>query len=463
MNLADIIYWINVFFLFYMFLYSVIFFLTTLFSSISADDFSSRKDFTKETFLDNNVNYIPISIVVPAHNEAKTIINAVESLTKLDYPLYEIVIVNDGSKDDTLNVVLNHFHLKKVYKPSLKLVPSKAPHAIYQNDNRIRVTLVDKDQGGKSDALNSGINFSQFPLFLCVDADSILKKDALRKIIQPFLEDDKMVAIGGNVKVSNGMKIVNGEVVSYKSPKKAIVKFQKVEYLRVFLNSRISLDSINGNLIISGAFGLYQKQAVVNVGGYTNDLMGEDMEIIVKIHSYYRKNELEYNTAYVPNAICYTQVPEKVSVLKKQRRRWHIGLAQSLKIHQYMLLNPKYGVIGMVSFPYFYFFEFLSPFMEVFGLVTITASFILRLINTEFFIFYLLVYIGYNSLISLISIMTDRYLFHDEQNSKDIKSLYLYSLLEAFGYRQMISIFRIGSMFGRKNKITWGDMERTES
>ena len=191
--------------------------------------------------------------------------------------------------------------------------------------------------------------------------------------------------------------------------------------------------------------------------------MGEDMEIIVKIHSYYRKNELEYNTAYVPNAICYTQVPEKVSVLKKQRRRWHIGLAQSLKIHQYMLLNPKYGVIGMVSFPYFYFFEFLSPFMEVFGLVTITASFILRLINTEFFIFYLLVYIGYNSLISLISIMTDRYLFHDEQNSKDIKSLYLYSLLEAFGYRQMISIFRIGSMFGRKNKITWGDMERTES
>lgn len=462
MDVKTVVYIINMFFFVYMFLYSLAYFITTLFSSFSLDDFLVRRKYMGSTNLVNEFNYIPISIIVPAHNEELTIIESIESLLRLDYPMYEIVIVNDGSKDKTLNKIIDYFHLKETNKPYQRLVASKPAKAIYEIDVKVRITLVDKENGGKSDALNMGINVCNFPQFLCVDADSMIKKDALKKIVEPFLEDDTTVAAGGNIKVSNGMIIKDGEIISAKSPKKYIVKMQKIEYLRVFLNSRISLNGINGNLIISGAFGLYDKQAVVNVGGYTEGLMGEDMEIIVKIHSYYRKNNLEYNTSYVPDAICWTQVPEKIKVLKSQRRRWHVGLGQSLKMHKYMFLNPAYGAIGIVSFPYFVFFEYLTPFLEILGLVTITVSYIFNLINLEFFIFYLLFYMVFNLAISIISLITNKFVFRDSRDESKVGNLLIYSILEGFGYRQMISLFRIGSPFKRNKKHEWGDMERVE-
>lgn len=414
------------------------------------------------TQLVNEYNYIPISILVPAYNEELTIIDSIESLLKLDYPKFEVVIVNDGSKDKTVETIVNYYNLKKTSKPYQRLVPSNDALAIYENENDIKITLVDKTNGGKSDALNLGINICNFPKFLCMDADSIIKRDALKKIVEPFLENDKTVAVGGNIKVSNGMIIKDGEVISSKTPKKFIVKMQKIEYLRVFLNSRISLNGINGNLIISGAFGLYKKQAVVNVGGYTKGLMGEDMEIIVKLHSFYRKNNIEYNTSYVADAICWTQVPEKIKVLKRQRRRWHVGLGQSLKMHKYMFLNPDYGVIGMVSFPYFVFFEYLTPFLEILGIVTITLSYILNLINIRFFIFYLLVYIGFNTLITLISLLTNKFIFNGSNDEENVNKLIFYTIIEGFGYRQLISLFRIGNPFKRKKAHQWGEMERVK-
>lgn len=462
MGLVEIIYFINIFFLVYMFLYSLAFFITTVFSSFSLDDFAIRKDFTSSSYVNNDSNYIPISIIVPAHNEEITIIDSIESLLKLDYPMYEIIIVNDGSTDNTLNKVIKFYNLKKVTKPYRRLVPSKIALSIYQNDQKVKITLADKVNGGKSDALNLGINLSSFPMFLCIDADSIIKKDALKKIIQPFLEDDTTVAVGGNIKVSNGMTFQDGEIVDYEARDKLIVKFQKIEYLRVFLNSRVSLDGFNGNLIISGAFGLYNKQAVVNVGGYSHGLMGEDMEVIVKIHSFYRKNNLKYNTSYVPNAICYTEVPEKIKVLKNQRRRWHVGLGESLSLHRYMMFNPSYGFVGMISFPYFFFFEWLTPFLEILGLVSITLSYFLKIINLKFFFLYLLVYIGFNALISVISTVIDKFVFYDEPINGDVRFLFFYSVLEAFGYRQMVSLFRIGNILKFKQKSTWGDMERVE-
>ncbi len=462
MSINVIVYWINVFFFVYMFAYSIVFFLTTLMSSFTIDDFLMRRDFTGSTQLTSDINYIPISILVPAYNEELTIIESIESLLKLDYPKYEIVIVNDGSKDKTVEKLIEHYDLKRVNRPYQRLVKSKAALAIYEIEDKVKITLVDKENGGKSDALNMGINMSRYPMFLCMDADSIIKKDALKKIVEPFLESDETVAVGGNIKVSNGMIIKDGQVVESKSSNKLIVKMQKIEYLRVFLNSRISLNKINGNLIISGAFGLYKKQAVVNVGGYSEGLMGEDMEIIVKIHSFYRKNNIKYLTSYVPDAICWTQVPEKYKVLKRQRRRWHNGLGESLSMHKYMFLNLDYGVIGMVSFPYFVFFEYLTPFLEILGIVTITVSYVLNFINIEFFLFYLLVYIGFNIIITLISLITNKFIFSSKDGDDGVSKLFIYAIIEAFGYRQLISLFRIGNPFKRNKKKEWGDMERVE-
>lgn len=462
MKLNLLIEYINLFFFFYMFLYALVFFTTTVAAAFNLDDFFIRKKYMGQTNIDNELNYIPISILVPAYNEEITIIDTIQSLLYLDYPVYEIIVINDGSKDNTLEKVIKHFKLKKIYKPYRKMIKSKDAISIYENQKNIKIILVDKENGGKSDALNLGINISTFPMFLCVDADSTLQSDALKRIVEPFLESDETIAVGGNIKISNYALINKGKVMEIKSPKKIMVIFQMIEYLRVFLNSRISLNSINANLIISGAFGLYNKQAVLNVGGYTNGLMGEDMEITMKLHSFYRKNNITYKSFYVPDAICWTQVPEKLKVLKSQRRRWHVGLGQSLKMHRYMLLNPKYGSVGMIAYPYFLFFEWATPYLEILGIVTIIVSYILNAINTKFFILYLLVYIGYSIIVSMTSILLERYLFSKDTSLKSTSKLLLFSIFEAFGYRQMISLFRLGNIFKIKKQDKWGEMERKE-
>lgn len=456
MKIYDFIYYINIFFFIYMYIYALAFFTTTMVAAFNLDDFFIKKRHMDKSKIDNDLNYIPVSILVPAYNEEVTIVDTINSLMCLDYPVYEIIIVNDGSKDKTMKMVIEAFNLKEVSKPYRKLVPSKNAVRIYKNREDIKVILIDKENGGKSDALNLGINISNFPIFLCVDADSILQKDSLKKIVEPLLESSETVAVGGNIRVSNQVVIDKGEVIEIKTPKKSIVTFQTIEYLRVFLNSRISFNGINSNLIISGAFGLYKKEAVVKVGGYSHGLMGEDMEILMKIHSFYRKNKLSYRTSYVPGAICWTQVPEDLKTLRKQRRRWHVGLGQSLKMHKYMFLNPKYGDVGIISFPYFVFLEYITPFLEIIGIVTITISFLVGIINTQFFIMYLLIYMGYSMMVSMISIILDRYIFNTE--GKIIRKLLLFSILESFGYRQMISFFRIGNIF--KSNQEWGEMTR---
>lgn len=444
-----------------MFAYAIIFFLTTILASISLDDFFIRKEHMSYSILSNNSNYIPISILVPAYNEEVTIIDTINSLLNLDYPKYEIVVINDGSKDWTANKVIEHFNLKQVVRPFRRMVPSKDMTSVYENQEKVRVVLVNKENGGKSDALNMGINISRFPLFVCVDADSMLQYDSLKKIVEPFLENDTTIAVGGNIKVSNQVVINKGRVVEIRQPKKWMILFQIIEYLRVFLNSRIAFDGLNANLIVSGAFGVYSKQAVINVGGYTHGLMGEDMEIVVKMHAFYRKNKLPYKISYAPDAICWTQVPESYKVLKSQRRRWHVGMGQSLKNHMFMLFNHNYGTVGMIAYPYFVFFEFITPILEILGTATIFASYLLQIIDIEFFLLYLFVYMGYNMIVSMISVLLERYLFGSTMPPKLMIKLLLFCILESFGYRQICSIFRIGAFWRFKNN-QWGNMIRTE-
>ncbi len=461
MLVNNIIYYINVFFFIYMFLYAIVFFLTTMISSVNLDDFSIRKRHTSYAALKNDINHIPASILVPAYNEEVTIVDSINSLLHLDYPEYEIIVINDGSNDNTAEVVIDYFNLKQVARPIRKLVKSKDVIEIYENSEGVKIILVNKENGGKSDALNAGINISNFPLFVCVDADSMLQRDSLKKIVEPFLESDETIAVGGNIKVANAVILDNGNVVDVKSPKKWIVLFQMIEYIRVFLNSRVAFNGMNANLIVSGAFGIYKKQAVVNVGGYSHEIIGEDMEIVVKMHAFYRKNNIPYKIAYVSDAICWTQVPEKYSVLKKQRRRWHIGMGQSLKGHRFVNLNSKYGTVGLVAYPYFLLFEYITPILEILGITTIIVSYIFNIINLQFLLLYLLVYMGYNMIVSMIAVLLEKFIFGKNIPNELIGKLLFFCILESFGYRQLISIFRLGA-FNPFRKNTWGNMERTK-
>ncbi len=460
--LENIIFYINVFFFVYMFIYAIVFFLTTLLATFDLDDFFERKNHQSSIKLDHDENYIPISILVPAYNEELTIVDAIESLLSLDYPEYEIIVINDGSTDKTLENVIKKYDLKENKRIIRKQVKCKPITNVYENNSKVRIVLIDKSNGGKSDALNAGINVSTYPLFVCMDADSLLQKDALKKIVEPYLENDSTIAVGGNIKVSNDTIIEEGKIVEYNLPKKLIAKFQLIEYLRVFLTSRVAFNRFNANLIISGAFGLYKKSAVIKVGGYEIGVIGEDMDLIVKLHAYFHKNKEKYDISYVPDAVCWTQVPEKFKSLKNQRRRWHRGMAQSLKENRYMFFDHSYGAVGMVSYPYFVLFEFISPFLEILGILTIIVSYIIGIINMKFFIGYLLFYMLFNLLVSFVSILLEKNMFKGNIDNKMTAKLFFYSILETFGYRQCCSLFRINAFFS-PNKDNWGNMIRKEN
>ena len=246
-----------------------------------------------------------------------------------------------------------------------------------------------------------GINTSKYPYFLCLDADSILQHDSLEKIVRPVLEDDNVVAVGGTVRPSNGAEIKNGKVIRYRMPRKILPCMQVLEYDRSFLAARIMFDKYNGNIIISGAFGLFKKSVVIDAGGYETDTMGEDMELVVKLHVFCRENQHPYRIRYATDAVCWTQVPEKLSDLRKQRRRWHIGLFQSMMRHRTILMNPKYGMVSFISYLYYLIYELLSPYIEVFGVVTMVLASFFDFLNVPFMLLFLGIYVVYSSIMSL--------------------------------------------------------------
>lgn len=455
--------YLNVFFLYYMFIYAIVFFISTIFAILNLNEDKRNKMYLNELSLKSTDNYVPVSILVPAYNEEETICDCVESLSYVDYPEYEIVVIDDGSNDDTSNKLINKFKLKKVPRPIRRLVKCKNEQFIYEAyiKDGIKLTLVKKENGGKADALNMGINVSKYPLFISLDADSILQRDSISNIVMPFMEDDTTIAVGGSIKVANQVVLDKGQVIKVMPPKKILTIFQTIEYYRVFLTTRVWFNSFNGNLIISGAFGLFKKNAVLNVGGYDTDTVGEDMDLVVKLHSFYRKNKIKYKIKYEYKAICWSQVPEKLKDLKGQRRRWHIGLITSLNSHRYIFLNPKYGLVGIFSFLYFVVYEMFSCIIDVFGLIIILISYFSGLLNLKFLITFLFIYIFYSVIISLTAIILENYMFKYILKLSTLLKLMLFAFLESFGYRQLCSWYRITGFIGyRKRKYQWNKISR---
>lgn len=458
-----IIEYLNIFFMYYIFIYSVIFFISTISSVLELYDSRRKKKFLNEISIKSRENYIPISILVPAYNEEETVVDYIKSLSYLDYPEYEIIVIDDGSKDSTSKVVIEGFNLKKIARPIRRVVQCEKEESVYEGYtfNNKKITLVRKKNGGKADALNMGINISKYPLFVSLDADSILQRDSLSNIVRPFMEDYTTVAVGGNIKVANQVVLDKGEVVKTYSPKKLLVIFQLIEYYRVFLTTRVWFNRFNGNLIISGAFGLFKKSSVLNIGGYDTNTVGEDMDLVVKLHSFYRKNRLPYNIKYAYDAICWSQVPEKYKDFKNQRRRWHIGLMTSLINHKYILLNPKYGLIGVFSFLYFLIYELLSCILDIVGIVIVILSYFTGILSIDFLFVFFIFYITYGVAISVTSIMLENYVFNHIPSVWTILKLILLSIIECCGYRQICSWCRLTGIIGyRKRKHEWNKISR---
>lgn len=323
--------------------------------------------------------------------------------------------------------------------------------------------MISKENGGKGDSLNMGINASQFPYFICIDADSMLQVDSLEKIIQPVLKNESTVAVGGLIRVAQCAEMENGIVNKYKLPNNLIISMQAVEYDRSFLASRILMDQFNGNLIISGAFGLFKKDIVIACGGYDSSTLGEDMELVVKLHVFCRNNNIDYSIDYEPDAICWSQVPVSLKDLIKQRRRWYLGLFQCMTRYYRVFCNIRFGLVSYISYMYYLFFELFSPIIEVFGISTIILSWSIGILNVKFMIGFLLLYSLYGAVLTITAFFQRIYTQNLKINFWDIIKAILICILENIFFRHVLSFVRVTSFFGyKKNKNTWGSITRTK-
>lgn len=407
---------------------------------------------------------LPISILAPAYNEEVSIIDSVQSLMRLNYSKYEVVVINDGSKDSTLSRLVDRFSLKPIAYDYEHALPTAAVRKIYKSPLPAfsKLVVVDKENGGKADALNAGINAARYPLVCCIDSDSLLEPDALLKVVKPFLDHPKeMVATGGIVRIVNGCEVERGHVTKVGLSKNWIPVFQVVEYLRAFLSGRMGWAGINALLVISGAFGLFRKSALVEVGGYNPKTVGEDMELIVRLHKYMRRKRRDYVIGFVPDPVCWTEAPSNMAILSKQRNRWHRGMIEALRTHSDMFFDRKCGAVGLIAFPYFVLFELLGPVVEVTGAVFVLFSFAIGRVDITFFAVFLLLAVAYGIFLSVGAVLLEEVSFHRYPRPGDLVRLLAFAVIENFGYRQMTAWWRLKATWDYLHGVkSWGTMSR---
>lgn len=404
----------------------------------------------------------PISILCPAYNEGASIVESVRSLLRLKYSQHEVVVINDGSKDNTLEAMIEAFGMEQLECTFENTVPSKPVKALYAAPRYPKLMVVDKENGGKADALNAGINASRYPLFCTVDADALLEEDALLHVVKPMLDRTTFVPVtGGIIRAANGCRIVKGRVESVGLPRRPIEIFQIVEYMRAFLCGRTAQSALNVMLIVSGAFGLFHKATAKIVGGYSTDTVGEDKELVVKIVRYLKEQKREYEVLFVPQTVCWTEVPATWQTLGRQRNRWHRGMFEVLLKHKDLFFNKTYGRVAYFGMPYFLFIEALGPIVELSGYILLPIAALLGLLAPINALLYTLCAVVFGIILSVSSVLLEEASFHRYPRWKELLTLNFYAVIENFGYRQLTLWWRLrGTVDFLRGQKQWGAQQR---
>lgn len=402
-----------------------------------------------------------VSLLVPAHNEAATIHESVRGMLGLYYPRLEVVVINDGSSDATMDVLADKFALVPVVPVFRTLLPTAAVTGLYRSRSHPNLVVVDKQNGGKADSLNAGINVASGRLVCAVDADTLIEPEAIQRMVWPFLTTAGLVAVGGTIRVANGCRVRGGRVVVTRAPRQALGGIQVVEYLRAFLFGRLGWNRLGGTPIISGAFGLFDLAAVRAAGGYATDTVGEDMELVVRLRRRGYEAGRPAKVAFAPDPVAWTEAPSSLRVLSRQRERWHRGLADTLWRHRRMMLNPRYRSLGLLAYPYFLLVELLSPIVEVVGLVGLVVALAFGAVDLTFALVYFLVAYGLGILLATAALALEEFSFHRYASLSDRVVLLGWGVLENLGYRQLTVLYRLNGLqrFVR-GRSDWGRMQR---
>ena len=415
--------------------------------------------------LASNTDAPRFSLLAPAYNEGMTVVENVRSLLSLYYPNLEIIIINDGSKDDSISRLVEAYHLEKVPYFVENKIATKEIRAIYKSSNPAfkRLVVVDKENGGKADALNVGINVSTGEYLVCIDVDCILEQDAILKLSKPFMDttDKRVIACGGVIRLANNCTIKDGKVVEVKMPRSWLARVQVLEYIRAFILGRMAWSRASGLILISGAFGVFDKKIVLACGGYDSSTVGEDMELVVRMRRYMEEKELPYDVVSIPDPLCWTEAPESKDILMRQRNRWMRGTMETLWSHRKMIFNKKYGKMGMLSLPYWFLFEFLGPLVEFTGYVLFFVFLLLGVIDWQIFLVLLSLVLSVGFLFSIYAILVDLTSYQVYSNRKDFRLLVLTALIEPFYFHPKVvwaSVLGFKDYF--KKNHSWGVMTR---
>ena len=406
--------------------------------------------------------YPGIGVVIPAYNEEATVGETVQSMLALNYPELEIAVVNDGSTDDTLAVLVERFDLEPVEAEIPVEIPSAEIHQVYRSRLYGELLVIDKKNGGKSDALNAGIWLTDMPLFCAVDSDTVIDRQALLKLVRPFLErPNTAVASGGVVRVANACTIEDGIVQSVSLPRTGLPGLQVMEYLRAFYSGRLGLNRINGLILVSGAFGLFETDTVREIGGYRQDTITEDFDIVVRLHRYLIDNDRDYSVDFVPDPVAWTEVPSDHRTLGRQRRRWYRGMVETVVANRGMLFNPTYGRIGTVVLPLFIAAEMFGRLIEGLGYLVLPLAVYFGILNVEIFLVFFLLTTGFGVFLSWFGVFSEVWSFNRYDSPWQILRLLWYGVLENFGYRQWRTVVAWRGLFQYlRGADTWGAMER---
>lgn len=406
-----------------------------------------------------NEMYHSYSIIVPVYNEEDDIVETVRSLLQQQYGEFEIIVVNDGSTDNTLQLLKDAFELYASNRHVSQTLNHKPIRELYASKTYPNLFVANKENGHRADAMNAGLNVARKDLFCAVDGDSVLEQDVLIKMLRSFARNEDTIAVGGIIRVANGCYFENGELKSIQTPSSFVSLIQVIEYIRSFLFGRTGWEFFNGLILISGAFGVFDRRAVLKVGGYYEDAIGEDFELTVKLHKYYKNNNLPYRITFQPEPVCWTEVPGSWAELSSQRNRWQRGLIQTLIRFKKMIFNPRYGFVGMVAMPFYFFFELLGPVVEILGYIVITILLFTGLLPPDTGLLFFIVAILFGVVLSVTSLLCDELTYRQYPRPKDLFKLGLVSVFETFGYRQLHTWWRIKGIF----TYLKGDMEWSRS
>ena len=406
-----------------------------------------------------------VSVLLPAYNEANVILDSVRSVLDLRYPDHEVVVINDGSTDATLERLVETFGLVRSGRDVAGRIEVRgAVRDVWvPADESIPLVVVDKENSGRSDSLNMGINVASRDLVVMVDADSVLDPDALLVVSKPFADDPQnVVATGGVIRAANGCRVVGGRVVDVRMPRSVVARIQVVEYLRSFLLGRAGWSQADALILISGAFGMFRRDILLEAGGLDADSIGEDFELVMRIHKMMKDSKRDYRVVFVAEPVSWTEVPDTLAVLGRQRRRWHRGLWEVLWGYRRMTFNPRYGRIGMVALPYYWFFELFAPLLEVVGVIVVPLGLLLGVVNVPFAVAFLLVAYVYAFFVTCAALLVEEISFHRYARWRDLGAIVLASVAENVGYRQLTALWRLQGWWAslRKKKAVWGTMTR---